>query len=50
MSDISGLSLFHPNFVSRVINDVFGIQVRSGCSCAGPFGVKLLGIPQKVAE
>lgn len=32
------------------MNDVFGIQVRSGCSCAGPYGVLLLGIPEKTAS
>lgn len=44
-TDAQGKSLFHPNFVARVLNDVFGIQVRSGCSCAGPYGVLLLEIP-----
>ncbi|KAL4488017.1 hypothetical protein ABPG72_009355 [Tetrahymena utriculariae] len=48
-TDAYGKSLFHPNFVARILNDVFGIQVRSGCSCAGPYGVLLLGIPQKKA-
>jgi len=30
------------NFVSLILADVFGIQLRSGCFCAGPFGMKLL--------
>jgi hypothetical protein len=34
----------HHNFVAAVLNDVFGIQARSGCSCAGPYGHRLLGI------
>jgi len=25
-------------------NDLFGIQARGGCSCAGPYGHRLLGI------
>ena len=29
---------------SRVLNDLFGIQSRGGCSCAGPYGHRLLGI------
>ncbi len=27
----------HHNFVCILLNDLFGIQVRSGCSCAGPY-------------
>jgi hypothetical protein len=27
-----------------MLNDVFGIQSRGGCSCAGPYGHRLLGI------
>ncbi|MGB9378186.1 MAG: aminotransferase class V-fold PLP-dependent enzyme [Mycobacteriales bacterium] len=34
----------HHNFVVAVLNDLFGIQARGGCSCAGPYGHKLLGI------
>jgi selenocysteine lyase/cysteine desulfurase len=34
----------HHNFVVALLNDVFGIQSRGGCSCAGPYGHRLLGI------
>ncbi len=34
----------HHNFVVAILNDVFGIQARGGCSCAGPYGHRLLGI------
>ena len=34
----------HHNFVVALLNDLFGIQSRSGCSCAGPYGHRLLGI------
>ena len=34
----------HHNFVVAVLNDLFGIQARGGCSCAGPYGHRLLGI------
>ncbi|MBA2337769.1 MAG: aminotransferase class V-fold PLP-dependent enzyme [Acidimicrobiia bacterium] len=34
----------HHNFVVAVLNDLFGIQARGGCSCAGPYGHSLLGI------
>jgi hypothetical protein len=30
--------------VVAVLNDLFGIQSRGGCSCAGPYGHRLLGI------
>ena len=32
----SGLYL-HQNFVAAVLNDVFGVQSRGGCACAGPY-------------
>jgi selenocysteine lyase/cysteine desulfurase len=28
----------HYNFVSVLLNDLFGIQCRGGCMCAGPYG------------
>jgi len=34
----------HHNFVVSALNDLFGIQSRGGCSCAGPYGHRLLGI------
>nr|WP_221446694.1 aminotransferase class V-fold PLP-dependent enzyme [Microbacterium thalassium] len=34
----------HHNFVVSLLNDLFGIQARGGCSCAGPYGHHLLGI------
>src|SRR4029077_4022482 len=29
--------LLHSHFVAAVLNDLFGIQARSGCFCAGPY-------------
>lgn len=40
----SGDRLLHHNFVVRLLNDLFGIQARGGCSCAGPYGHELLSI------
>jgi hypothetical protein len=37
-------SYLHHNFVVALLNDLFGIQARGGCSCAGPYGHRLLGI------
>ncbi len=34
----------HHNFVVALLNDLFGIQSRGGCSCAGPYGHRLLHI------
>jgi len=36
--------ILHPKFVSKLLNDLFGIQSRAGCSCAGPYGHILLNI------
>jgi selenocysteine lyase/cysteine desulfurase len=32
-----GRGLLHGNFVTALLNDLFGIQARSGCFCAGPY-------------
>jgi len=34
----------HHNLVCLLFNDLFGIQVRSGCACAGPYALDLLNI------
>ncbi|MGC6493009.1 MAG: aminotransferase class V-fold PLP-dependent enzyme [Myxococcota bacterium] len=39
-----GSGYLHHNFVVALLNDLFGIQSRGGCSCAGPYGHRLLGI------
>ena len=39
-----GEGYLHHNFVVALLNDLFGIQARGGCSCAGPYGHRLLGI------
>jgi len=43
----SGAKFLHHNFVVAVLNDLFGIQARGGCSCAGPYGHRLLGIDRQ---
>lgn len=42
-------TFLHHNFVCAVLNDVFGIQVRGGCACAGPYAQDLLGISEILA-
>jgi selenocysteine lyase/cysteine desulfurase len=34
----------HYNFVCALLNDLFGIQARGGCMCAGPYAQRLLGL------
>jgi selenocysteine lyase/cysteine desulfurase len=40
----------HHDLVSTLLDDLFGIQTRSGCSCAGPYGHSLLGIGADVSN
>ena len=40
----------HPKFATTLLNDLFGIQSRAGCSCAGPYGHRLLGIDEEESE
>ena len=40
----------HPKFVTTLLNDLFGIQSRAGCSCAGPYGHRLLDIGHEKSE
>ncbi|CAF1625557.1 unnamed protein product [Rotaria magnacalcarata] len=40
----------HHNFICVLLNDLFGIQVRSGCSCAGPYVLDLLNINDETAD
>jgi selenocysteine lyase/cysteine desulfurase len=39
--NIEGL---HHDFVSTLLDHLFGIQNRSGCACAGPYGHRLLSV------
>ena len=39
-----GPQYLHHNFVVALLNDLFGIQARGGCSCACPYGHRLLAI------
>ncbi len=45
-----GERMLHHNFVVALLNDLFGIQARGGCSCAGPYGHRLLGIDLERSE
>ena len=39
-----GARYLHHELVVALLDDLFGIQARGGCSCAGPYGHRLLGI------
>lgn len=40
----------HHNFVCALLNDIYGIQARGGCACAGPYAQDLLGIDESLAH
>ncbi|WP_413661020.1 aminotransferase class V-fold PLP-dependent enzyme [Maricaulis sp. D1M11] len=40
----------HPRLVTVLLNDVFGIQSRAGCSCAGPYGHDLLDLDDTMSR
>jgi len=43
-TNIEKKKVLHHNFVSILLNDLFGIQSRGGCACAGPLAIDLLEI------
>ncbi|XP_014206620.1 uncharacterized protein LOC106638097 [Copidosoma floridanum] len=43
-------TFLHHNFVCAVLNDVFGVQARGGCACAGRYAHDLMGIDEKLAR
>ena len=45
----AGGKAIHHNLVVAMLNDLFGIQARGGCSCAGPYGHELLDIESETA-
>lgn len=45
-----GNKMLHHTFVAALLNDMFGIQARSGCACAGPFGHELLKITKDLSD
>ncbi|RWW46891.1 hypothetical protein BHE74_00047154 [Ensete ventricosum] len=39
----------HGRFVTKLLNDLFGVQARGGCACAGPYGHHLLGVDMELS-
>ena len=48
--EFDGSKFLHYNFIVSVLNDLFGIQARGGCACAGPYAQKLLGLSNTVID
>lgn len=46
----SGPAYLHHNFVCQLLNDLFGIQTRGGCQCAGPYAHELLGLSESSSD
>ncbi|MDP8323469.1 MAG: aminotransferase class V-fold PLP-dependent enzyme, partial [Candidatus Stygibacter australis] len=42
--------IIHPKFATKLLNDLFGIQTRAGCSCAGPYGHLIMHIEKELSE
>ncbi|GMA85745.1 hypothetical protein GCM10025868_09950 [Angustibacter aerolatus] len=42
--------LLHHEFVVTLLSDLFGVQARGGCSCAAPYGHRLLGIDDERSQ
>ncbi|MEX0303908.1 MAG: aminotransferase class V-fold PLP-dependent enzyme [Leisingera sp.] len=49
VSDSAGNPV-HQQLFTRMLSDVFGIQARGGCACAGPYAHRLLEIGQPESE
>jgi selenocysteine lyase/cysteine desulfurase/tRNA(Ile)-lysidine synthase TilS/MesJ len=42
--------LLHHNFICALLNDLFGLQLRGGCACAGPHAQNVLGLSQDLVR
>jgi len=40
----------HQQLFTAMLSDIYGIQARGGCACAGPYGHRLLQIDQATSE
>ncbi|MDP5216612.1 aminotransferase class V-fold PLP-dependent enzyme [Ruegeria sp. 2205SS24-7] len=40
----------HQQLFTRMLSDVYGIQARGGCACAGPYAHRLLGIDHAASQ
>lgn len=42
--------LVHHQMFTRMLSDMWGIQVRGGCACAGPYAHRLLGLDDTASQ
>ena len=47
--DNTGAPVHHQLF-TRMLSDLYGVQVRGGCACAGPYAHELLGLDRATSE
>ncbi|MCL6284736.1 aminotransferase class V-fold PLP-dependent enzyme [Ruegeria sp. 2012CJ41-6] len=40
----------HQQLFTRMLSDIYGIQARGGCACAGPYAHHLLGIDHETSD
>lgn len=45
-----GNRFFHHSYMAALLNDLFGIECRGGCACAGPYAFNLLNIEYDLAK
>ncbi len=48
VGDKSGAPV-HQQLFTRMLSDIYGIQARGGCACAGPYAHRLLGIDRETS-
>lgn len=46
----SGGQLVHHQLFTRMLSDMYGIQARGGCACAGPYAHRLLGLDRAASD
>jgi len=44
------MQVVSPLLFTMMLSDIHGVQVRGGCSCAGPYGHRLLGIGEEMSH
>ena len=44
------MKVVSPLLFTMMLSDIHGVQVRGGCSCAGPYGHRLLGIGEEMSH
>jgi len=50
VKDLERGGYIHQQLVTRMLSDVYGIQARGGCACAGPYAHRLLGIDRTQSD